>query len=254
MPVTFRFFFENNLWTLRDEYDGTLSLNQLIPVFNGYNFSTDEFNNIKFLNGGKQMIFDKEYHQTPNGINIFIVTDNDYLRIKLLQLFRLRGQNETIGKPKSENRHNEELPETTVENPIIKLMESNSPASGTRGQVSLGSDPASGMRGPIIQEINKKTIELFKNEDFKHLIRIYKTNPDLFATFEQYIQHGNILRCDDLSDKSKEVISEDTFTSELEYINSLNLDIPKDKIIHVLNLYNGHMNLTLRHLLTNNDN
>lgn len=97
----------------------------------------------------------------------------------------------------------------------------------------------------IIDEQNKKTIELFKNENFRNLMRIFNDEPDIFKTFASYITHGDV--CLDAFDNDN---NDNDYSNELEHIKSLNIDIDDELILETLKRFNGHMNLSLRYLLT----
>jgi len=95
-----------------------------------------------------------------------------------------------------------------------------------------------------VKSINEKTIKLFESEDFKNLIRIYYSNQDVMKTFLSYIVHGDIVKITipQSSDKS--------FESEITVLKSLGIKNSDEEIKSALNRFNGHINLTLRALLT----
>lgn len=97
----------------------------------------------------------------------------------------------------------------------------------------------------IIEKSNNKTIELFKNDNFKTLLKIFNDEPDVFKTFASYITHGDV-QLDYFDD-----IEETNYDNELEAIKSLEVDIDDELIIEALKRFKGHINLSLRYLLTN---
>lgn len=97
----------------------------------------------------------------------------------------------------------------------------------------------------IIEKSNNKTIELFKNDNFKTLLKIFNDEPDVFKTFASYITHGDV-QLDYFDD-----IEETSYDNELEAIKSLEVDINDELIMEALKRFKGHINLSLRYLLTN---
>lgn len=97
----------------------------------------------------------------------------------------------------------------------------------------------------IIEKSNNKTIELFKNDNFKTLLKIFNDEPDIFKTFASYITHGDV-QLDYFDD-----IQETNYDNELEAIKSLEVNIDDELIIEALKRFKGHINLSLRYLLTN---
>jgi hypothetical protein len=91
-----------------------------------------------------------------------------------------------------------------------------------------------------LKSINEETIILFRDNDFKNLLDIYKRRPELFQLLLQYTYSGNVT-CN--------INKIDDYSSELKIINELNLNLSNDKILDKLIKYGGHLNLTLRSLL-----
>ena len=97
----------------------------------------------------------------------------------------------------------------------------------------------------IIDTINIKTAKIFENNDFKHLIRIYYSNPDILKTFLNFVSQGNIVKM------NIPIISEEKdYSVEIETLKSLGINESDDIIKQVLGSFNGHLNLSLRVLLT----
>lgn len=92
----------------------------------------------------------------------------------------------------------------------------------------------------ILNNINEETIILFKDNDFKVLLNIYKRRPELFQILLQYTYSGDVI-CN--------IEKTDDYSSQLEIIKELNLNISDDLILEKLIKYGGHLNLTLRSLL-----
>jgi hypothetical protein len=90
--------------------------------------------------------------------------------------------------------------------------------------------------------INKKSIILFQDEDFKKLVQIYKNKPEIFKIFYQYISSGNIIE----NSKTNIDISEN-----LKIIQELDLNFTDENITEALTKTGNHLNLSLRYLLFN---
>ena len=101
----------------------------------------------------------------------------------------------------------------------------------------------------IVEKCNKDSLNLFYDEDFKTLIRIYKNNPEMFSKFSYYINSGDVI-----VDSDKFDVSDDKdFSSELEELKKLNIGKSDEDILNSLKKFKGHYNLTLRFLLYNNE-
>jgi hypothetical protein len=104
----------------------------------------------------------------------------------------------------------------------------------------------------IASDINKKTIELFQEPDFKELLRIITTKPHLLNKVSAFITSGDIREEIDMSIK---MFNSEEYEIEYNHINLL-LDYRYTdmvKIKSVIKHFNGHINLSLRYILTNSD-
>ena len=97
----------------------------------------------------------------------------------------------------------------------------------------------------IITESNKETVRLFGETDFKTLLKIYINNPEVFKTFASYISSGNVIS----TALSKPTEGAD-FEEQKQAIIDLNLGVEEELIDKALNKFNGHINLSLRFILT----
>lgn len=113
-------------------------------------------------------------------------------------------------------------------------------------------DPEPIMTDSIIDNQNKITMKLFNDPDFRTLLKIYQTKPELFNILLQYTQSGDIVN----ENKEVKQISELTQVEIIKYnellsqIKLLKLNIPDEEIMNVLIKYDGHLNLALRSILT----
>ena len=107
----------------------------------------------------------------------------------------------------------------------------------------------------IIDEMNKKSVELFKEPDFRTLIRIYMNKPELFSIMAKYIQSGNVIEeVLPQSDPTK-LFNNSNIEEQKKYmdlcikIQELGINCDSEIIYAKLYKYSGHLNLTVRDLL-----
>lgn len=98
----------------------------------------------------------------------------------------------------------------------------------------------------VIHDI-KQNLELFKDDDFLTLIRIYKNRGHLFNDFYKYINSSEIIKIN-INKEEKEEID---YNENLNFIKELNLNFQEDKILEALQKTNNHINLAIRYLLYN---
>jgi hypothetical protein len=90
----------------------------------------------------------------------------------------------------------------------------------------------------------KPNIELFTNNDFINLTKIYKTNPDIFTDFYKFISSEGSM---------KESCAESTVSdTDLECIKKYNFNITDDYIRESLIKNNNNLGLTLKYILSQN--
>jgi len=82
---------------------------------------------------------------------------------------------------------------------------------------------------------------LIDDEDFIHLLKIYRNKPEIFKTFYKFISSSSILNTKTNMDVDYE--------ENLNKIKNLNLDIDDNLIIKALQITNNHLNLALRYLM-----
>jgi hypothetical protein len=101
------------------------------------------------------------------------------------------------------------------------------------------------MTDEIINNMNKKSIELFNDKDFKSLVKIYYNKPDIFKSFFNYMSHGDIIQ---IKEKEKET-THASYLEEITILKSLGIIETDETIYNTLKHFDGHLNLTLRALL-----
>ena len=114
-------------------------------------------------------------------------------------------------------------------------------------------DPESVMTNSIIDNQNKITMKLFNDPDFRTLLKIYQSKPELFNILLQYTQSGDIVNENKEVKKISELTQEEItkYNELLNQIKLLKINISDEEIINNLIKYNGHLNLALRSMLTN---
>jgi hypothetical protein len=199
---------------------------------------TENINEIKFIINSETMKDEKSYsifHSMDTdgksheyNLIIHVFTINEELKNKLITIFDTHGyvaKKEVIQTNVIQTNVNPKRPNIELSKPIpedeIKINEET------------------------IINSNKETISLFSNKDFQTLIRIYYENSDVFKTFASYISTGNAVDASHFSN-TRDV----RFDDEFQEIKSLNLNIDDEIIQNTLKRFNGHINLTLRYILT----
>ena len=126
-------------------------INYFLKIGKDFQLDSDDIKNIKFIieksknmANEPKMEFLINNHEEKGSI-IFVFTTDKETRNKLLKIFNQKVMDESICKS---------IPEE---------------------ELVITDD--------IIEESNKTAFELFKNEDFKSLLKIYKTNPSIFKVF-----------------------------------------------------------------------
>ena len=97
-----------------------------------------------------------------------------------------------------------------------------------------------------IERSNQETIRLFSEKNFQTLLRIFIEDKDIFKRFASYISSGNVVM-ESLNSQTHESFN---YTKQLEEIQKLEIGVNETQIKNALNKFNGHINLTLRFLLT----
>ena len=95
-----------------------------------------------------------------------------------------------------------------------------------------------------ISASNLETLRLFGEQDFQTLLNVYVKNPDMFKIFASYVSSGTVVPTVFHKDNSID------YVEQLEEIKKLNIGVNDEDINSALVEFNGHINLTLRYLLT----
>ena len=188
----------------------------------------EKMDDIKFITHSETMKEEKDYPLTNDNLVIFVFTMNADLKESLITIFNTFGY---PGMKEKQVEHSTPVklqPDLTLSKPI--------PEDDIR------------IDEETINRSNTETVKLFGNKDFKTLLSIYYENPEVFKTFASYVSSGNSIESKNIFSK----VIDSEFKEQFDEIVKLNLEIKPEKIQDALKKFNGHLNLTLRYLLTTN--
>ena len=248
MPITYKLV-GFTIASIYDSYIGPISLSNINSIFNSFGLTDYELNQIKFIIDSEQMIdIDKVYNIDENITFVYVYVFIDGIKEKLENIFITHGEKEETISAETElgptNYENEfMLDENKLQETLEKIDEEfNEPI--TQEEI----EPPSLLTKDIIGKINENTLLLLSDPDFIVLLKIYKNKPHLFNLLSNYIQNNEI---------SPQILEDTIVYSEQEYIElslkimELGLGFTQEIIIETLIKYSGHLNLTIRDLLSN---
>lgn len=200
------------------ESKDSINLLDIISIFDGFGFKVDK-EKIRFITDSETIKQDSSYKIDSESIRvIYVFSMNSDLKEELLDIFRKNG----VAKKKENNDCTED--EAEIAKPIPEE------------EIKISED--------VIESSNVETIKLFQDKDFLTLMEIYNRNAEAFKTFSCYISSGTVL----MNSLEK---SDSEFEVELNELKKLNLGKSNEEIKSALQMFNGHLNLSLRYLLTN---
>ena len=248
MPITYKLV-GFTIASIYDSYIGHISLSNINSIFNSFGLTDYELNQIKFIIDSEQMIdIDKVYNIDENITFVYVYVFIDGIKEKLENIFITQGEKEETISAETElgptNYENEfMLDENKLQETLEKIDEElNEPI--TLEEI----EPHSLLTKDIIGKINENTLLLLSDPDFIVLLKIYKNKPYLFNLLSNYIQNNEI---------SPQILEDTIVYSEQEYIElslkimELGFGFTQEIIIETLIKYSGHLNLTIRDLLSN---
>ena len=228
MPIIFKLIGNIKLKVLEIKYDinEIVRLSSIISIFKNYGIPSENFEHIKFIVESEHLNNDSKFFEVSDNYNliVFIFTSKKEINDKLIKIFSKNNHIDYI------NYINEvdDIDDEELTKSIVDKIEEEIP--------ELSQD--------IINSNNTKTLELFENPNFKHLVKIYFNEPDIFKTFLQFISHG------DITNMTIPIINEEKdYSVEIKHIKSLGITESDEVILHFLKKYNGHINLSLRAFL-----
>jgi hypothetical protein len=246
MPIIFKLishFKGNNVYQIRDNFTGEISIIKLYQYFNFLGISHEELSKVQFITDSEKITDpEKKYLVLQNeDRTIYLFTADQTIRDKLCNVFIKQG---SIVQPGQQDQpiQKQEVKHTEEKSSEVEIHPDLSKSLTT--QVILTPE--------ITEAMNSKTEKLLMDEDFRYLIRLYITKPDIFSTFAKYVQHGNVVSSLESSKTEKDLSEEEKekYMNLVLKLKTYNLGISDDKLLSELIRFNGHFNLTLRSLLT----
>ena len=255
-------------WDINEKEKKEINIKDIYSLFSSLGV-TENISDIKFITNSETMKDDKNYSMIERvdadnkiqeyNIIIFVFTMNEEIKQKLKTIFDTHGyvtkkENVSIvelSKPIPEDdiriKEIKQKLKTVFDTPEDTSKKENT-ANIRRPHVELSKPiPEDDIRidEDAINKSNKETVNLFSNKQFQTLVKIYYENPDVFKTFASYISSGNTVDASHFTN-----ITDVSFDDEFQEIKGLNLDIDDSIIQNTLKKFNGHINLTLRYILT----
>jgi hypothetical protein len=223
MPLIFKLTNQpnNNIHIIKAIED-TININHINDMFKQFGLDDEELSKIKYLTDSDIIRDPSQTFVIKNDETriIFIFSSDFMIRHKLQEIFTKNGieQEQTIDINKPLN---------------IKA-----------------SDTIPVMTPEKISEMNKKTIELFSDPEFVLLLKIVTKKPHYINMVAKYIQKGTIVMESLGPVKTVSELSSEELDKYKELAAAVILDVPEELKINMLIKYNGHINLTLRAILS----
>ncbi len=197
----------------------SINLSDILSIFDGFglNIDKEKEKEIKFITDSETIKKENSYKISSDSKRvIFVFSMNSDVKQEFVEIFNKHG----IVK--------EEERDVDADDEITKPIPEE--------EIKISDD--------IIEASNVETIKLFQDKDFLTLMDIYNRNAEAFKIFSRYISSGTVL----MNSLEK---SNDEFLVELNEIKKLNIGKSDEEIQNALQMFNGHLNLSLRYLLTN---
>jgi hypothetical protein len=249
MPITYKLV-GFTIVSIYDSYIGPISLSNINKTFESFGLTEHELNQVKFIIDSEHMTdIDKMYIIDENITFVYVYIFIDEIKEKLEKIFITHGKKEEDNiTEKSKNYENEFMLDDDEElnESLVEEIENDEELNGSIAEEEI--EPPSLLTKEIIEKINENTLLLLSDPDFIILLKIYKNKPHLFNLLSNYIQNNEI---------SPQIIEDTIVYSEQEYIElslkimELGLGFSQEIIIETLIKYSGHLNLTIRDLLSN---
>ena len=230
MPIIFKSVgtSDSKKYEIKIIMNKTISLCDIEKIFEIYGMNEEDLSHIKFVANSETMKSnDKKYLVSDNeNLIVFVFSPVKEVKEKIEEIF-IKNNTIAIDKPV-----------------IVQIIDTNLQKNIDKPEEVVDVIPT--LDDETVKTINEKTSSLYQNEDFKQLVRIYYTNQDIVKTFLSFIVHGDIVKLNIPKETEK------TFESEISVLKGLGIKDSDENIRSTLNHFNGHLNLTLRALLTKN--
>ena len=189
---------------------------------------------------------------------VFIFTGNTNIKNKLIHIFKQDGFKVDLTPLPEKESDNDSISSTK---PIVNKNEKDSSSSSdseqdeeTEKKIHAAlkaidsddeeSDEEANEEIDFKLQETKQNLELFKDDDFLTLLKIYKNRSYLFNDFYKYINSSQIIKFN----KNDEEIDH---TENLMFIKELDLGFSDEQIVNALQITGNHINLSVRYLLFN---
>ena len=212
-----------------DESNNNFTLNDAISYFDSMGLDKEKASDVKFITNAEIISQEKTYDLSKGNLTIYVFSQAEDLKAIIYKIFQDNGSVSSAPNNTSvqqQPKQQQQIVDSSISQPLAEDLIKITPE--------------------IIEESNKTTVELFQNKNFKTLMRIFYEDPAVFKNFSSYVVSGDMVE----NPFSDSVESE--FDEEVQQIISLGVPISEDKIREGLKKFNGHINLTLRYLLTMN--
>jgi hypothetical protein len=245
MPIIFKLVGNVKLRGLQIKYDiiGEINLSTIVSIFKTYGIQSESFEYIQFITESETLKNDSKFFDISNDYDqiIFVFTAQKKINEQLINIFSENIKDEIITTThlplvktvfnNDDTDINNDTCDVELNKPIYDKVEEENPAE-------LSQD--------IINSCNAKTIKLFENKNFQHLVKIYYTDPDIIKTFINFVSHGDIVKI-----TIPKIDEEKDYSDEINLLKSIGVSENDEVIIQVLKRFNGHINLSFRTLLRN---
>lgn len=235
MPIIFKLVGNVKLRGLQIKYDiiGEINLSTIVSIFKTYGIPSECFEYIQFITESETLKNDSKFFDISNDYDqiIFVFTAQKKINEQLINIFSENIKDEITTTPLVKTDINNDIDNVELNKPIYDKVEEENPAE-------LSQD--------IINSCNAKTIKLFENKNFQHLVKIYYTDPDIIKTFINFVSHGDIVKI-----TIPKIDEEKDYSDEINLLKSIGISENDEVIIKVLKRFNGHINLSFRTLLRN---
>lgn len=232
MPLTIKLI--GTPFEIKSGYCGNVELSNLVKIFLDKEMTIDEIRTMKFIHNLDQINENTSVLVLPNTDEQFhVFSDVPEIKQKLCLIFISLQNSSNRQSQENTNQNNGyyQKPEEQITSPVVD------------------EEPAVVITMENIGATNLKTLELFQNKDFKNLVSIYYSNPSIIKTFMSFITNGNIVELPFSQDIPQQ--NEMELSKNIQYFRGLGITTDNENIVKALQMFKGHLNLTLRYLLCN---
>ena len=201
--------------------------------------SNEEIDNCTVTCNSKNLKKETIIDDTNTIYRLFIFSGNLEIKNKLIEIFKNNGEkslmNQQIVTDDNLSSGDDNL-SSGDDNLSLGDLDDNEPDKSSKDSAE-----SEDSQNYDFSDIELK-LEIFKDPDFRNLIKIYKNKPEIFKDFYKYISTSYLVKL--------EVNEDIDYSSNLDTIKNMNLNFTDEDIIDSLKITNNHINLALRHLIS----